>query len=240
MTIFASPGFLPAMRAPSFSMASCPGWLNGCLLVAAVLLAPLPGSAITLRVEQVGADVVVTGSGSANTQALTLADTRTDFSNVLTEFQVYAGPAANDDGQVGLWSGITGPSTINGNVDVTAVPGLGSTGDLFGIVADAGSGSGLLVLPDGYTSGASLSGTSRFLGYTLAELGLSPGVTLTWNWGSGSTADSLELQVMNNGTPVPVPLPLAGAAYAWKSSRKLRRVYKRSQTFVSGSPVSPG
>lgn len=211
----------------------CSGWLNGCLLSAAIVFAPASSQAITLRVEQVGADVVVTGSGSANTSALTLFDTLSDFTNVLTEVQIYAGPAADLDGQVNLWSGITGPLSINGNVSVAGIPSAsGSSGDLFGIVADTGSGSGLLVLPIGYTSGNSLSGTSRFQGYTLADFGLTPGDTHTWSWGSGSSADSLELQVLANATPVPVPLPLAGAVYAWKTSRKLRRVCKRAEAPV--------
>jgi hypothetical protein len=100
-------------------------------------------------------------------------------------------------------------------------PSLGlSFGDLFGIVADNGLGQSLLVLPSNYTSGDSLNGTSRFSGFTLANLGLNPGV-FSWTWGTSPNADSLELRI--EPVPAPAPLPLAGGAMAWSLAKRMRR-----------------
>lgn len=55
--------------------------LGGSLL----LMEAVPAHAlVTLKVQAVGPDLVVTGSGSANTSALTSAGTSTSYSNVLT------------------------------------------------------------------------------------------------------------------------------------------------------------
>jgi len=203
-------------------------------LLAPALLAPRPASAIvTLRVQQVGNDVVITGSGSAITTALNPAGTNNEYTNVLTDAQIYAGPDAFEDvsgvgGGVSLWSNITsGPlrPLAFGNVpDVTENPSSGS-GVLFGIVADnfeGNPGAQRLVLPSLYTSGTSLSGTSTFTGFTLARLGFTPGQISTWSWGAGATADSLRLEVVDPN-PVPAPLPIAGAAAVFCRLKRLRR-----------------
>jgi hypothetical protein len=200
-------------------------------LLAAVLIAPSPASAIvTLRVKQVGNDVVITGSGLAITTALNPAGTNNDYTNVLTDAQIYAGPDAFEDGSgvgggVSLWSNITsGPLAFGSVPNVTENPSSGS-GVLFGIVADnfeSNPGAQRLVLPRNYTSGASLSGTSTFTGFTLARLGLTPGQISTWSWGADATADSLRLEVVDPN-PVPAPLPIAGAAAVFCRLKRLRR-----------------
>ncbi len=197
--------------------------LGGCLLAlcAASLLSAGPARAIVqLFVQQVGSDVVITGSGSANTTDLTAAGTDNAYTNVLSDIQIYAGPDAFGDGDVSFWSGITGPLVFGSDNSVFENPSSGS-GDLFGIIADNGSSTppSLLVLPVAYSSGASLSGTSTFTGTTLAQLGLTQGQISTWSWGSGANADSLRLEVQG----VPAPLPIAGAAVAFHCSRRLRR-----------------
>jgi hypothetical protein len=201
-------------------------------LLTPALLAPRPASAIvTLRVQQVGNDVVITGSGTANTNGLTPAGTDNDYTNVLTDAQIYAGPDAFGDGSggggdVSLWSNISsGPLAFGSDSNLSENPSSG-TGALFGIVAnDFGGtpGAQRLVLPLGYSSGTSLSGTSTFTGKTLAELGLTPGQINTWSWGADATADSLRLEV----DPVPAPLPIAGAAAVFFRLKRLRRRSRR-------------
>jgi hypothetical protein len=100
---------------------------------------------------------------------------------------------------------------------------VGSSGDLFGILADNGSGATQLVLPRGYVSNSSLSGVSRFSSLTIAQLGLTPGQLTTWSWGSGANADSLRLEVADSASPVPVPAPLLGLGAAFQMARRLRR-----------------
>jgi hypothetical protein len=182
-------------------------------------------AAIVLTVRQDGNDVIVVGSGSANINGLPTPDQNDDYTNVLTDTQIYAGPAAftddptTPDVAVNLWSGITGPTSFGNHPNVFENPSSGFD-DLFGIVADNGFGQSLLVLPLSYQSGASLSGTSRFNNFTLADLGLNPGV-FSWNWGMGQNADSLQLRI--EPVPVPAPLPLAGGLMAWSMAKRMRR-----------------
>ena len=196
-------------------------WLIKLPVYASILLACSPAQAvIRLVVEQVGNDVVVTGSGSANTISLNSDGDITDFTNVLTDSQVYAGPAAFDNGLVKFWNGLSGPQIFGSDPDVTENPEQAtSTGQLFGIKA----GSAQLVLPLGYISGASLSGTSTFTSRTLAQLGFTSGQVTTWSWGSDTTADSLSLEV----SPVPAPLPMLLSSAFFGSIPRLRRLSKR-------------
>ena len=202
-------------------------------LVAAalVVLGCAPANAvIRLVVEQVGNDVVVTGSGNANTSGLTPLGSVSDFTNVYTYSQAYSGPAAFANGAVSLWSGVSGPTAFGSDQTVTENPDPAtSTGQLFGILAGSESGSPQLVLPAGYSSSSSLSGVSTFTSLTLSQLGLTPGQTFTWNWGSGSTADSLRLEVSST---VPAPLPMLLAAGVFSGVSRIRRLSKRLHSQV--------
>jgi len=192
-------------------------------------------SAIVLTVKQDGNDVVVIGSGSANTTSLLnppgSPEPRYDYTNVFFYNQILVGVDASLDinsqpVDVNLWSGIIGPSSFGIDTFLSAYPSS-ATGDLFGIVSDNGMGQSLLVLPLNYDymSGDILNGTSRFSDFTLADFGLSPGV-FTWNWGMGANADSFELRI--EPVPTPAPLPLAGLPIAWKMAKRLRRASRDS------------
>jgi hypothetical protein len=184
---------------------------------------PLPvKAAIVLRVQQVGSGVLISGSGSANTAALTSIGVDSQWTNALTDTQLYAGPDAFSDGQVSRFSGLVGPLVFGNDPALVEYPSAtGSGGDLFGILADNGSVE--LILPLGYLSGASLSGISYFPVYTPSQLGLSPGQVTTWIWGSGSTADSLRLEVDGQAAAVPGPSALPAAATGFCMARRFRR-----------------
>ena len=193
-------------------------------------------SAIVLTVKQDGSDVVVIGKGSANTNGLAPKISVADYTNVLTDNQIYAGPDAftgvtTPPVDVNLWGGLTGPNLFGTDPNIFQNPSLGF-GDLFGIVADNGQGQSLLVLPSSYMSGDSLNGTSRFSGFTLADLGLNPGV-FSWTWGTNSNADSLELRIEPAPAPVPAPLPLAGGAMAWSLAKRMRRASRGQRLHAS-------
>lgn len=186
-------------------------------------------AAMILRLEEVGGDVVVKGSGTINLGLFASEGTSDTFTNLFNDIQIYAGPAAeNDDGQVGFWSGLTGgPATISSTVDnfTPAVSSSVSFGDLFGIISNDGSGTdgagkALLVLPQGYISGAVLSGTSRFTGQTFTSMGISRG-TLTWTAGSGASTDTVT--ITTDAEPVPAPLGVASAAAVFSTIRRLKQ-----------------
>ena len=206
--------------------------------VFSVLFSIPPGHALLrLKVQQAGNDVVISGSGSADTSALTLVGTNNDWTNVLSDNQIYAGPDAFGDGSgagadVNLWGSITGPA-VSGTIASVVNPDSGS-GDLFGILAAGASPAPQLVLPLSYSSGTDLNGSSTLLNQTLDSLGLTPGSTFTWSWGSNGSADSLVLEVQ--GAPsstVPAPLPILGAALGLAQSRQLRRRIKAGGRLIA-------
>jgi hypothetical protein len=161
--------------------------------------------------------------------------TEATWTNVLSPVQVYAGPAAFSDGNVSLWSNLSGPSSFGSDPAVFEYPDPGSTlsfGKLFGILTSSNPADIRLVLPSTYVSGTTISGRTTYTNVTLAQLGLTSGLTYTWSWGSGPTADSLELQI--DPTPVPAPLPIAGAAAAFHSVQRLRRRLRPARAMASG------
>jgi hypothetical protein len=197
-------------------------WLTLCL---PIVLTPMPSLAsITLRVEQIGPDVVITGSGKANLGGLTFVANNNSWTNYISDIEVYVGPDVFNDGNVSLYSGIAGPLSFGIDSSLYELAdNVGSSGDLFGILADNGNGINQLVLPLGYSSNSPLSGVSRFSSLTIAQLGLTPGQLTTWSWGSGANADSLRLEVADSASPVPTPAPLLGLGAAFQMSRRLRR-----------------
>ncbi len=147
----------------------------------ALLTAAAP-AALTLSIQEVGADVVINVSGNLDLTGATLTN---ETSSV---FSVYVNPTS---------SAVT---TQSGNADNYA------TIDVFDVVPDSlgtggftggGSGSGdvfsvtefSLFLPDGYVSGNALSGSSTFSNATLASLGFTVG-DYQWVLKSGDTIDA--------------------------------------------------
>ena len=61
---------------------------------------------ILLKAEQVGNDVHIIGSGSANLNSLTYQSTDTAFQNVITNTQIFAGASIFAGSQVDLYGGI--------------------------------------------------------------------------------------------------------------------------------------
>jgi hypothetical protein len=186
-------------------------------------------AAIVISVRQDDTGVVVSGSGRANTTNLTARTLFLDYTNVFTNVQIYAGPAAFTGEppaiDVERWSGLSGPLIFGNDPNISANPSSG-LGHLFGIIADNNMGQSFLVLPLNYLSGANLEGSSRFDGYTLADLGLSPG-QFSWTWGMNGNADSLELRI--EPLPAPAPLPLAGGAVAWSLAKRMRRASRHQR-----------
>jgi hypothetical protein len=183
-------------------------------------------AAMILRLEQVGGDVVVRGNGTINTDGLTSRGTYDTYANVFSYIQVYAGPAPEvHDGHVEFWSGLTGgTATISSSAEIFE-PDFSSSasfGNLFGIVTQdtregVTFGLPLLVLPQGYLSGAVLSGTTRFSGKTFAGMGITPG-TLTWTLPTTDT-----VTITTDAEPVPAPLGVASAAAVFSYIRRLKQ-----------------
>ena len=134
-----------------------------------------PVQAYTVTLDLVGANVVATGTGPIDLTGLTFFSPSVVGVGI-TPFlgTIHTGPIGG--GPVDFYRGFTGPSSF-GSGDTTD-PNTGS-GDLVGIHASEG----LLLVPQGYHSGAALSDSMTFNNATFASLGVTPNTTYVWTWG---------------------------------------------------------
>lgn len=136
-----------------------------------------------ITIAEVGADVVMTGSGTINTAGLG------------------PGSGVNRGGAIAPIIGrvLLGSSSLDAVIeyDISGPTPLGtggisspdsSSGDKFGVASRS------LTLPQSYVSGTALSGTSTFLNTSIADLGFSAD-SFEFTWGTGPTADSLTLNI---------------------------------------------
>lgn len=190
-----------------------------CLLSTILLFAGHAKATFIMTLEQVGTNVVATGSGSID-----LTD--------LTALLWYAGPsyigASSADlivGSAGIgfdqYTGISGPTQFGTGGYFFASTG---SGDQAGIENNA---PGRVAVPHQYVSGTLLSSDATWDNTTLAALGVTPG-TYTWTWGSGAHADSLTLDIVAPPSlaPEPASLLLIGGGMA---ALGLWRVHKAAR-----------
>jgi VPDSG-CTERM motif len=148
-------------------------------LVTGSLFSVQPAQAYTVTLQQIGSNVVATGSGPINLTGLTLS-----FPGAISFVVVFASVGQIETGPVGrLIDGYTGfagpPSFGSGGL---FFPNTGS-GDFVGIDATANP-LPFIAVPQGYVSGSALSDSMTFNNATFASLGVIPG-TYTWTWGTG-------------------------------------------------------
>jgi MYXO-CTERM domain-containing protein len=173
-------------------------------------LASVPAqAAVVFNLQEVGTDVVLSGSGTLNLAGLTKDSAFANRRGLVVPSYPMATVGGTSPVPVDLYQGITGSTGFGSGTGTVASSG---SGDTFGFINLPPSNQFVFV-PVGYVSGSLLSGSATFAGQTL----LSPGATIgtyTWTWGSGATADSITLNVGSPITPVPEPsgyaLALAG------------------------------
>lgn len=161
-----------------------------------VLLAAGVGRAdFIVTLEQVGSNVVATGTGTINLTDLGYLDSPNTEADIDPDFgALVVGPASLE--LVDEYSGVTtGPSSFGSSSATYASSG---SGDMVGILDQEAD----LFVPQGYVSGDALTSTSTFDNTTLSALGVTPG-TYTWTWGSGADADSFVLEAGPIATPEP-------------------------------------
>ncbi|MCX5947249.1 MAG: hypothetical protein NTY67_03365 [Cyanobacteria bacterium] len=176
---------------------------------------------MVVTASEVGGNVVFSGGGTLN-----LADLSPTLSSCFVNGYVEPNTGIYQGGGVGkcsysnIYGPISGPTTLGTGRDYVLADSI--SGDFSGI-NNLYNG---LVIPDTYTSGGSIFGTSTFLNKTFASLGLTPGI-YDWVWGS-SNPDSYRLCIGSGpcapaSSSVPGPLPLFGAGVAFSWSRRLRK-----------------
>ena len=146
---------------------------------------------LNFTIQEVGSDVVVSGSGSVNTSFLTFQST--EFENA----HIYENTASLlvADGDYDVYTQISGPRRFgSGNKDNFA---NSFSGDSFGFEGQNGRRS--VFVPSGYTSNSPLNGVSTYNNKTIsANFGFSA-VTYTWTYSGGS----INLDVILPPTPTP-------------------------------------
>ena len=157
-----------------------------------------------VTVQEVGPDVVATGSGAINLTGLTFSQSsssnpglRPHILGVYGSAFILTGPTSSS---VDSYLGGTGPTSFGGLFAGVSFASSGS-GDMVGRTVDYW-GDAHIIVPTGYVSGTFLSDTATYSGQTIATLGVTPG-TYVWRWGSGAN-QNFTLQIP---TPVPPPPP---------------------------------
>jgi hypothetical protein len=166
-------------------------------MVAGAVTALPANAAFLMTINQVGADVVVAGSGTIDTTDLGLLGD--DFSipgSFMAPFQATATTVGSTSMTAQGWFGLVGPASFGAGGFTFADSG---DGDLVGVVGDSGTTlGGELFLPEDYSSGNLLSDSSTYDNASLASLGLTRG-TYVYTWGSGIDADSFTVEI--SGVP---------------------------------------
>ena len=150
------------------------------------------GYIVTLQ--QVGANVVATGSGAFNLNGLTFVDSRIATNQAL----VIANSGVIQTAPTGLvnvdeYNGFTGPASFGSGGFHFADTG---SGDFVGV---SGTPGGFFGVPQGYVSGNALTDSMTFNNATLASLGVTPG-TYVWSWGDGAN-QRFTLRIRAAGVP---------------------------------------
>jgi hypothetical protein len=162
---------------------------------------------IIMTATEVGSDVVVSGSGTADLTGLSLN------TNAGTVSFMSPSEASLDTGPTGAistdqYQSVNGPSDFGSGAFTFATSG---TGDRFGVSFVGGIGVSFysLFVPQGYVSGSQLNGTSTFANQTFASLGMTPG-TYLWSWGPAAQDDTFTLSIVG-ASAVPEPSSLVTA-----------------------------
>jgi hypothetical protein len=189
-----------------------------CFTVACALVGSKEANAdpYVVTIEQVGANVIATGSGAIDLSGLSIQfSASTNSVGVIPSVPqiITAQPGTSSYDAYGF---ATGPTTF-GSGGYT--PASSGSGDLVGV-----DGSYILV-PVGYVSFASLSDGATFDNATFLTLGITPG-TYTWTWGSGVDQNFTIDAIETVATPLPAALPLfatglgALGLLGWRRKRK--------------------
>lgn len=169
-------------------------------ITALALLIAAPAQAImVININEVGADLVISGSGTIDTTGLTeVTNDSSDSAGVLLAKQAVLGFGPRRGGaQTDVFREVTGPTSLSTDHKFLTVGE--HTGDTFTINGRLGR----LYLPSDYVSGALLTGTTTLKNQSFSSAFLTSGNTYTWTWGAGAHADSVIVNVGVTAVPEP-------------------------------------
>jgi hypothetical protein len=172
-------------------------------IVLAWLLSVRPAQAgYIVTLQQVGPNVVATGSGAIDLRGLTFSNSNFLVPAIFPSFHIFGtgvvrcsistGPFSSmfqDPRQsVDIYSGgLSGPTGFGPSFRPLETFASSGSGDMVGIAATSSSQfhGVTLSVPRGYVSGTALSDSATYNGKTLATLRVTPG-TYVWTWGTGA------------------------------------------------------
>jgi hypothetical protein len=181
--------------------------LAAALILGSGLFASSAQAGYVVTLQELGTDVVATGSGPIDLTGLAFAQ------ESLWGGEIFPSIAYIISGPVTLlptrsYIGLTGPASFGDGG--TTFPSSGS-GDIVGIML-----SGLeLIVPVGYASGDPLSDSSTYANATFSSLGVTPG-TYEWTWGTGANQNFTLVigSPESSRIPEPASAALLGVALA--------------------------
>ncbi|MBV9008587.1 MAG: VPDSG-CTERM sorting domain-containing protein [Verrucomicrobia bacterium] len=146
-----------------------------------------------VTLQQVGPNVVATGSGAIDLTPLTFVGSETAKALLVPiDGVINTGPAT--DQPIDAYSGLLGPAAFGtGNGGVANI----GSGDIVGVHNFLFKL--FLFVPQGYVSGTPLSDSSTYDNATFASLGVTPG-TYEWTWGTGAN-QNFTLQIGTSRVP---------------------------------------
>jgi hypothetical protein len=166
-------------------------WAGVAAMGFAIVSTPAKAS-VVIDMSEAGGNLVITGSGTIDLAGLSFSSSGADAGFVFAKFGAVAvGVQGADD----LYSGVAGPASFGAGGFI--IP-FGQSGDVFGVLGTFSPPT--ILVPHGYVSGTSLSGSSTYVGQTFATLGLTQG-TYLYTWGSGPSADSLTVTIGTAAIP---------------------------------------
>jgi PEP-CTERM motif len=175
-------------------------------LALAALLAPSAQAAYLVTLQEVGSDVIETGSGSLDLRDLNVGifgiDRDASVTPILGRF--FSGVFTDANTSFAVVSPILPLAFGPGQVTMAS----STSGGPVGLVSGLGDNP-TLIFPIDYISGTALSDSSTYLGATISSMGMTPG-DYVFGWGSGDHADTLTIDIIAS-TPPAVPEPSSWA-----------------------------
>jgi len=162
----------------------------------------------TVTLQQVGPDVVATGSGAIDLTGLgppvcpACAGLNPEIDAEDWSWGIFTGPTSSSVDAYGLGHNFSGPASFGSGGETFASSGSGDAVGTFSEIWFGEPADQVLWVPTGYRSGTFLSSSATWSGKTFATLGVTPG-TYVWTWGTGAN-QNFTLQI---GTPIATPPP---------------------------------